>query len=94
MEVVARRPEGRLRDAMTVAHKIPLVSFPRRARIDLIVEVGINDVNLLRADPHYRPIYLVQLSYFPDVLPPAYDIVIELITVGQLCQKRSRYPRD
>ena len=45
MKVMAGGTEGTVWHAVTVAYELPLVSFPLRATVDLIVEVGVVDVH-------------------------------------------------
>jgi hypothetical protein len=64
----------------------PVILIPNlarcAARVELVVEIGIVDVEFPRRDADYGPVFLVQSDELEGVLSPKDDVVVELVPVA------------
>lgn len=72
---------------MRVTEERPLVSLSRRTRVDLIVEVGIQDMDFFGTDADDGTVLLVQLLNSEYILSSQDDIVVKLDPGGESSKK-------
>ena len=81
MEVMVVCRERSLRHSALFREERPLVPFARRARVDLVVEIGILDVDFFGVDAHDGAVLFMQFPDLPDVLTSQDHIVVEFVPV-------------